>query len=63
MLRRNKIEKCNQEFIITEEGLFHPVCVDLHIFVMKNIDVIDVLQMSSFIPNAKPGVYIWRICL
>ncbi|KAG6452742.1 uncharacterized protein LOC115445153 isoform X2 [Manduca sexta] len=24
LLRRNKIEKCNQEFIITEEGLFHP---------------------------------------
>ncbi|CAH1645971.1 unnamed protein product [Spodoptera littoralis] len=22
--RRNKIEKCNQEFIITEEGMFHP---------------------------------------
>ncbi|XP_028170808.1 cilia- and flagella-associated protein 65-like [Ostrinia furnacalis] len=24
MLRRSKIEKCNQEFIIIEEGLFHP---------------------------------------
>ncbi|KOB74201.1 Uncharacterized protein OBRU01_06455, partial [Operophtera brumata] len=24
LLRRNKIDKCNQEFIITEEGLFHP---------------------------------------
>ncbi|KAJ0180642.1 hypothetical protein K1T71_004046 [Dendrolimus kikuchii] len=24
LLRRNKIEKCNQEFIITEEGFFHP---------------------------------------
>ncbi|XP_073943824.1 uncharacterized protein [Choristoneura fumiferana] len=24
LLRRNKIEKCHQEFIITEEGFFHP---------------------------------------
>ncbi|XP_059056961.1 cilia- and flagella-associated protein 65-like [Achroia grisella] len=24
LLRRNKIEKCNQEFIITEHGTFHP---------------------------------------
>ncbi|XP_047021213.1 cilia- and flagella-associated protein 65-like [Helicoverpa zea] len=24
LLRRSKIEKCNQEFIITEEGIFHP---------------------------------------
>ncbi|XP_072944217.1 cilia- and flagella-associated protein 65 [Epargyreus clarus] len=24
MLRRNKTEKCNQEFIITEEGTYHP---------------------------------------
>ncbi|CAD0196892.1 unnamed protein product [Chrysodeixis includens] len=24
LLKRNKIEKCNQEFIITEEGMYHP---------------------------------------
>ncbi|CAH2241254.1 jg3315 [Pararge aegeria aegeria] len=24
ILRRNKTEKCNQEFVITEEGMFHP---------------------------------------
>lgn len=27
LLWRSKIEKCNQEFIITEEGMFHPVSV------------------------------------
>ncbi|XP_045533598.1 cilia- and flagella-associated protein 65-like isoform X1 [Pieris brassicae] len=34
LLRRNKTEKCNQEFIITEEGTFHPGINDFPPYVL-----------------------------
>ncbi|CAG4911470.1 unnamed protein product [Colias eurytheme] len=34
LLRRNKTEKCNQEFVITEEGMFHPGINDFPPYVL-----------------------------
>ncbi|KAJ8722576.1 hypothetical protein PYW07_003756 [Mythimna separata] len=35
LLRRNKVEKCNEEFIITEKGMFHPEINDSPPYVLE----------------------------
>ncbi|KAM3963036.1 uncharacterized protein ACR2FA_002794 [Aphomia sociella] len=54
LLRRNKIEKCNQEFIITEQGTFHPDINDSPPYVL-NIEKPEPFYLSMSVAISSKG--------
>lgn len=47
ILRKTKTEKCNQEFIITEDGMFYPVSICIMWTRRRVVEIKRMIQKSA----------------